>query len=467
MHVLLTHGYHLALDEHEGEVMKPYPPLGLLYISAYLKKRGLSVSVFDATFRAPEDFTAALERERPSVVGIYCNLMTKRRVLDMVREAKAAGVPVVLGGPDPPFHAEEYLARGADAIVIGEGEEAMEELALALSRSASRKLHSVSGIVFRDDAGSVVRTEPRAFLTDLDVLPMPDRDAIDMEPYLRVWKEHHGRSSLSLICARGCAYHCDWCSHAVYGKTHRRRSPSNVARELEELESRYRPDQVWYADDVFTIKPSWLFAYAEELERRGLHVPFECISRADRLSEPIVDTLARIGCFRIWIGSESGSQKILDAMRRGVTVEQVQAATRLCQSRGIEVGMFIMVGYEGEEEEDLRATVEHLKKAGPDVFLTTVAYPIKGTGYYEKVRDRVGSSRAWEHRSDRDLVVAGRHSHRYYEAAMKWIVSEVGFHRELHRPGIEIRRIGRLAKRGARWATGRLQMALRAREVEG
>lgn len=304
MHVLLTHGYHLALDEHEGEVMKPYPPLGLLYISAYLKKRGLSVSVFDATFRAPEDFTAALERERPSVVGIYCNLMTKRRVLDMVQEAKAAGVPVVLGGPDPPFHAEEYLARGADAIVIGEGEEAMEELALALSRSASRKLHSVSGIVFRDDEGSVVRTEPRAFLTDLDVLPMPDRDAIDMEPYLRVWREHHGRSSLSLICARGCAYHCDWCSHAVYGKTHRRRSPSNVAQELEELERRYRPDQVWYADDVFTIKPSWLHAYAEELERRGLHVPFECISRADRLSEPIVDTLARIGCFRIWIGSE-------------------------------------------------------------------------------------------------------------------------------------------------------------------
>ena len=129
--------------------------------------------------------------------------------------------------------------------------------------------------------------------------------------------------------------------------------------------------------------------------------------------------------------------------------------------------MFIMVGYEGEEEEDLRATVEHLKNAGPDVVLTTVAYPIKGTGYYEKVRDRVSSPRAWELGSDRDLLVAGRHSHRYYEAAMRWIVSEVGFHRELQRPGIGIRRLGRLAKRGTGWATGRLQMALRAREVEG
>jgi len=393
--------------------------------------------------------------------------MTKRRILDMVREAKAAGVPVVLGGPEPPSHAEEYLSCGADAIVVGEGEEAMEELALAFSASASPKLENVRGIVFRDDEGSVVRTAPRAFLADLDLLPMPQRDAIDLEPYLRVWKEHHGRSSLSLVCARGCPYHCDWCSHAVYGKTHRRRSPSNVASELEELCRRYRPDQVWYADDVFTIKPSWLFAYAEELGRRGLSVPFECISRADRLSEPVVDTLARMGCFRIWIGSESGSQKILDAMRRGVKVEQVQAATRLCQSRDIEVGMFIMVGYEGEEEEDLRATVEHLKKAGPDVFLTTVAYPIKGTGYYDKVRDRVGSSRAWELRSDRDLVIAGRHSRRYYEAAMKWIVSEVGFHRELHRSGFDVGRIFRLAKRGVRWAAGRVEMALRAGEVEG
>lgn len=461
--VLLTHGYCLREDPHELKVMKPYPPLGILFISAYLKRAGFSVDVFDMTFQSLAAFERLLAATRPPVVGIYTNMMTKLRVLPMIAACKRAGALVVLGGPEPANYSEEYLARGADVVAIGEGEAALEELLPRLARSGPHALDDVSGIVFRHDDGTVVRTSPRPQVRDLDALPDPDREAIHIEEYLAAWRSHHGVGSLSLICARGCPYHCNWCSHAVYGNTHRRRSPARVAAEVEYLVERYAPDQLWYADDVFTIKHSWLFAYADELKRRGIRLPFECISRADRLDDAVIDRLAEMGCARLWIGSESGSQRVLDAMERGVKVEQVQAMTHALRRRGIETGMFIMLGYEGEEAEDLEATVEHLKKAAPDVFLTTVAYPIKNTRYYEKVSGRVLARDEWDRRTDRDLGVSGRHSPRFYSYATRWMVSAVGLHR-MQQAGE--RNVLRLSKALANVQIGRLGMRLTAAETE-
>ncbi len=463
MDVLLAHGYYLDEDPHELKVMKPYPPLGILYIAAYLKSRGFSVGVFDATFRQPSDFAALLATERPTIVGLYCNLMTKFNVLAMITAAKQAGAYVILGGPEPPYYAEEYLVRGADVVVIGEGEKALEQLISELAVHGPNDLTHVPGIVFRNGEGICVRTPPRPMIKDLDTLPFPDREAIDLDAYTHVWREHHGRGSVSLICARGCPYHCDWCSHAVYGETHRRHSPTRMADEVQMILERYKPDQLWYADDVFTIKPSWFFAYAAELERRGLYLPFECISRADRLNERVVETLARMGCYRVWIGSESGSQRILDAMRRDVMVEAVQAMTHLCRRHGIEVGMFIMLGYDGEEQSDLATTVEHLKRADPDVFLTTVTYPIKGTGYYKKVEDKILARADWEARTDRDLTVAGRHSRRYYESAIRWMVGEVMLHKQWTNGRTDVMQ---LLKAAANVVRGRVGMALTRGEVE-
>jgi anaerobic magnesium-protoporphyrin IX monomethyl ester cyclase len=404
--LLLTHGYFLAEDEHERRVMKPYPTLGLLYISSYLKAQGHLVGVFDATFQTLADFEARLRAERPSVVGIYTNLMTKFNVLKMMACCRAAGAKIVLGGPESAMYAEEYLDRGANVIVVGEGELTMAEL---LSKELT-DLPSVPGIIFRRDDGTVVRNPPRPYIKDLDALPFPDRDAIDMDRYVQVWRKHHGMGSVSLICARGCPFHCEWCSHAVYGKSHRRRSPANVAAELEMLIARYRPDQVWYADDVFTIHRKWFLQYAALLKERRLKIPFECISRSDCLSEDVVRELGEIGCYRLWLGAESGSQRVLDAMHRGIQVEDVQAKAKLLQRHGIQVGMFIMLGYDGETVSDIEATTEHLKIANPDVFLTTVAYPIKGTGYYKAVERRVLARIGWDGTTDRDLSVEGRHS---------------------------------------------------------
>jgi radical SAM superfamily enzyme YgiQ (UPF0313 family) len=192
---------------------------------------------------------------------------------------------------------------------------------------------------------------------------------------------------------------------------------------------RYSPDMAWVADDVFTIHHGWIHAYAAEMKRRGLWLPFECISRADRLNEEVLDLMAELGCFRVWIGSESGSQRILDAMERGVKVEQVQKATELCRQRGIQTGMFLMWGYEGEGMPDIEATIEHVKRSRPDIFLTTVAYPIKGTPYYAQTKDRLVELKSWSDSSDRELKIQGRHSRNFYQHADRLLRDEVALSR--------------------------------------
>ena len=329
-------------------------------------------------------------------------------------------------GRRAPTTSTEYLGAGADVIVIGEGELTLAEVVSSLGARGPHRLHDVAGIAFRDENGAIVRTADRGKMPDLDALPWPDREAIDHQQYLDAWKTHHGASSINLITARGCPYRCNWCSHAVYGFTHRRRSPANVADEVQWIVERYAPDQVWYADDVFTISHPWLAAYNAELKRRGIHRPFETITRADRLqSEAAAADLRALGCYRIWIGSESGSQRILDAMQRGVSVAQVRRACELAKSQGIQVGMFLMWGYEGEEFEDIAATVEHVKITNPEIYFTTVSYPIKGTGYFDKVRDRVRAPIAWHESSDRDYQIAGRHGRDYYRLADQWLRNEV------------------------------------------
>ena len=423
--LLLTHGYFLYEDPKEMQILKPYVPLGLLYICAYLRNKGFKVDVFDTTFSATEDLKRHLQTEKPSVLGVYANLMTRKKVVEILQVARAAGWTTVVGGPEPGAYIREYLDAGADVVVLGEGEVAMEELLHAFQSGSDIALRKVSGIAFLDESGRMHLTEPRTQIPDINALPWPARDAVEIGRYVKTWRTAHGKGSLSFITARGCPYHCRWCSHQVFGKTHRRRKPSAVVDEVEWLLATYEPDMVWIADDVFTIHHGWLRAYAAEMKRRGLHIPFECITRADRLNEESADLLAELGCFRVWIGSESGSQRILDAMERGVTVAQVQSAVGLCKSRAIQTGMFLMWGYEGEELEDIEATIEHVKRTDPDIFFTTVAYPIKGTPYYERSAGSLVQLKPWKQSSDRELLLRGRRSHEFYGFADRLLQNEV------------------------------------------
>ena len=413
--------------------MKPYPPLGILYICSHLRQKGLNAEVFDSTFSSRQQLWDLLKQGPPSIIGIYANLMTRSNVVEILGVAKELGWQTLVGGPEPGAYVNEYLSAGADVVVIGEGELTLEELVPALQSHRLEKLHQIDGIAFKGQDGEVVRTKPREQIKDIDAQPWPAREVIDLARYVEVWREHHGMGSVSLITARGCPYHCRWCSHEVFGKTHRRRKPASVADELEWLIGRYHPQMAWMADDVFTIHHGWLFQYATELRQRGVKLPFECISRADRLNPKVVDTLAEMGCFRVWIGSESGSQRILDAMERGVTVEQVQTGVALCRSAGIQTGMFLMWGYEGEELSDIEATVEHVKKTDPDIFFTTVAYPIKGTPYFSEVADRVENLQRWKESSDREFRIRNRHSRAYYGFADRLLRSEVELNRMGHK----------------------------------
>ena len=431
MDLLLTHGYFLYEDPKELQIMKPYVPLGILYISSHLRAKGWNVEIFDTTFSTREELFRLLRSSPPAVLGIYANLMTRGNVIEILRAGKEAGWKTIVGGPEPGAYIEEYLGAGADVVVVGEGEVTTEEL-LAIFRDGwpgtadrAAALARINGIAFRASDGSVCRTPSRPQISNLDAQPWPDREAVDIKRYLRAWREAHGQGSVSLITARGCPYRCRWCSHEVFGKTHRRRRPAAVVDELEWLLDRYQPDMAWLADDVFTIHPGWLARYAAEMKQRGLRIPFECISRADRLSPSVMDLLAELGCFRIWIGSESGSQRVLDAMERGVTVEQVRTAVAFAKARGIKTGMFLMWGYSGEDIGDIEATIDHVKRCDPDVFFTTVAYPIKGTPYFEEVASRLVSAKPWTDSSDRDYRIRGRHSRRFYQYADQLLRLEV------------------------------------------
>jgi anaerobic magnesium-protoporphyrin IX monomethyl ester cyclase len=424
--VLLTHGYFLNEDAKELEIMKPYPTLGLLYLSSYLRRAGFAVELFDSTFASREQLFARLAAAPAGVVGIYTNLMTRAAVLAILAAARQHRWTVVLGGPESAGYAAEYLARGAHVVVTGEGEATMAELLPALAARGPHRLHGVAGTVFRDEDGEVVANPERQQIAALDSLPWPDREQIDVARYVEVWRRHHGMGSVNLITARGCPYRCRWCSHAVFGYTHRRRSAEDCADEVAHILEAYQPEQLWFADDVFTIHHRWLFEFGALLKRRGLVRPFETISRADRLqSDEVLATLAEMGCYRVWIGSESGSQRILDAMERGVSVEQVRWATHAARRHGIQVGMFLMWGYDGETVEDIEATVEHVKQANPDVFFTTVTYPIKNTAYYRQVAERVVLDKDWDAATDRDHRLRGQRPRAYYGHADQWLRNAV------------------------------------------
>lgn len=422
--------------------MKPYAPLGILYIAAYLEEQGVDVSLYDTTFSSREDFQRHLLDQRYDAIGIYTNLMTKLNVLETIRFIKRtpelAGMKVVLGGPEVTHHVDKFLGHGADVIVIGEGEETMHELITALATELP--ITDVKGIAFRDDTGEVVRTPARELIKDIDRLPMPKRSGIDLTKYLKTWREHHGRSAVSVSTMRGCPYSCRWCSRAVYGDSYRRRSPALVVEELARIRDEYGPDTIWFVDDVFTINHRWLEEFARLTKERDVTIPYECITRADRLNEHAVKLLKESGCFRVWIGAESGSQKILDAMERRVTVEQVREMIHLSKRHGIETGTFIMLGYPGETEEDILDTIEHLKRSAPDHFTVTVAYPIAGTPLYEDVGGILTTIPEWALSTDRDIDFQRPYSRQYYRFAMSRIHNEVQAHKLGSKPSIRAAR---------------------------
>ncbi|HTF05852.1 MAG TPA: radical SAM protein [Bacteroidia bacterium] len=428
MKILLTHGYFLSEDSKEQAIMKPYVPLGILSVSAWLEQNGFDNEVFDSTFSTFENLCGRLLETKPDAVGIYTNLMTRVNVIRIVRfirsKTELAHTKIILGGPEVRQHAEPLMNVGADVIVIGEGEESMHEVVVALN-AKQKDLSAIKGIQWKNERSEIVINPERELLKDINQLPFPNRKKVDLQKYFDAWKNAHGESSVSVSTMRGCPYTCKWCSRAVYGLSYRRRSPELVADEIEELKRNYTFDSIWFVDDVFTVSHKWMKDFAAVIAERKLKIRYEIISRSDRLSEEILDLLAQSGCFRIWIGAESGSQKVIDAMDRRVDVKNVREMIQLTRKKGMEAGTFIMLGYPGETESDIHETVRHLIQSNPHHFTITLAYPIRGTELYEETRDNFTHVGAWETSNDRDIDFKRAYPRRYYDYAIRYVVNTV------------------------------------------
>jgi len=430
--LLLTHGYFIEEDVKEQQIMKPYPPLGLLYISAYLHENGIKNTLFDSTFSSKEKLKEFLLENQPKIVAFYTNLVTKLNVLSLIKFIKSQDIlkktKIILGGPDITYNIENYLAADADYLVIGEGEQTMLELFHAIKSNNS--LQNIAGIAFRNN-GKTVQTPARQKIKDLNNLPLPNRAGIDLQQYLNVWKKHHGKSTISVSTQRGCPYTCKWCSTAVYGQSYRRRPAKKVVEELLFLQKEYNPDSLWFVDDVFTVSHKWIKEFHTEVNKQHCIIPFECITRAERLNDEILQLLKESGCFRIWIGAESGSQRIIDKMNRRVDVNVVRNTIQKANKLGIETGTFIMVGYPTETEKDIYETINHLKVSNPTHFTITIAYPIKGTSLYTEIEKDFTRQLDWTKTTDRDIDFKRKYHRKYYDFAVRKIVNEVNYHKEI------------------------------------
>ncbi len=434
MKVILSHGYFLHEDEAERKIMMPYPPQGLLHIGTYLKSKGFDCQIYDSTFKSFADLCIFLEEEKPKYLGLYVNLMTRPNIIKIIgfirNSDSLRNLKIILGGPDVRYHTKKYIQKGADYCLSGEGEHAILQLINAIESGNSEGIQSVKGLTCRNEKKEIIFTGEPELISSLDDLPFPDFEMIDLQKYFSAWSSNHGYNSMTISTMRGCPYSCRWCSKAVFGRSFRRRSAALVVDELLRLQKAYSPDRFWIVDDVFTISKKWLTEFRDAVNATKLKIKYECITRADRMDQEIIDLLKESGCYRLWIGAESGSQKVLDLMDRGVKAEVVQEMIKMTKQAGIESGTFLMLGYPGETEKDILKTVEHLKTANPDLFTLTLSYPIPGTGFYTEVKNKgLIVPGEWGTYSDRELDFKRTYKSSYYRYAIPFVNHALKSHR--------------------------------------
>jgi len=431
MRVLFSHSYFLRLDRKQWEGQTPYPPLATLYAMACLRERSHEIALHDTMFAAgPESVDGALEGFDPEVFVVYddsFNYLTKMclskmqdAAFEMIRRAKARGCRVVVCGSDATDHRRRYLDRGADAVILGEGEAALVEVIDAWDRGAD-DLGDIAGLA-RLDGGELVETGRRPPLKDIDALPRPAWDAIDLEPYERAWRARWGRWSLNLVSSRGCPYSCTWCAKPIWGSQYVVHSPERMIDDLQYLRQNNAFDHIWFCDDIFGLKPEWAGRFADGVEAAGLDFSFSIQARVDSvLRDGVAENLARAGLETAWIGAESGSQSIVDAMKKGVTVEQIYAATRLLQSHGVRVAFFLQFGYLGETRKDIDKTIQMVLDLMPDEIGISVSYPLPGTPFYNEVASQLVDKTNWTESDDLDLMYKSTYQPAFYKRLHRYV----------------------------------------------
>lgn len=422
--VLMASAYYYRLDPKQWQAGKPYPPLGTLYAAGLVRSLGFTARVFDAGLADSElDFLRCLERERPAFVVMQedgFNYLTKMcldrmrdAALQMVRLARAFGARVIVCSSDATDFPEPYLRAGAAAVVRGESEATLADI-LQAWRGGQPWAH-IPGLAYLDD-GQLVCSAARAPITDLDQLPAPAWDLVDLEPYRVIWQRRHGRFSLNVATTRGCPYSCNWCAKPLFGKRYTVRSPEQVVDELQLLVRDHGADHFWITDDLFGLKPGWVQRFAALVQERGLALRYTIQTRADlvlRNTEEL-QAMACSGLETAWIGAESGSQRILDAMDKGITRAQIDGAVRALRQHGVLPALFLQFGYLGESADDIALTQQMVAELQPDQIGISVSYPLPGTVFHERVKDQMGRKTHWLHSNDLDLMFPGTFSPAFY-----------------------------------------------------
>jgi anaerobic magnesium-protoporphyrin IX monomethyl ester cyclase len=425
--ILFGQSYYLRFDVKLWQAMQPYPPLGTLYAAAYMRERGYQVAVFDAMLaESTSEWTAALKQYQPKYAVIFednFNYLSKMSLLrmrqaafDMMAAAKQAGCILIVAGADMTDHADLYLEHGAEYILLGEGEETLAELIACLQsgKPAEKDLYKIQSLAYLEN-GRMVKTPPRAVFRDLDALPLPAWELVDYAKYKQVWQQNHGYSSLNLVTTRGCPFHCNWCAKPIWGQKYNSRSPENVVQEMRWLKDNFAPDHIWFMDDIMGIRDKWIEEFADLLDAHQAHIPFKSLNRADLLLRGrTIPALARAGAQIVWIGAESGSQKILDAMDKGTQVEQIYEATRKMHEHGIKVAFFLQFGYPGETRDDIELTLKMVRDLLPDDIGISVSYPLPGTPFYDNVRPELSQRENWYDSQDLAMLYQGPFRTEFY-----------------------------------------------------
>jgi anaerobic magnesium-protoporphyrin IX monomethyl ester cyclase len=436
--ILFTHSYFLQFDPKQWALQQPYPPLGTLYAAALMRDNGYYVSLFDTMFvTEPDEVTITIDKLSPQLFVVYddgFNYLTKmcltnmrEAAFSMCKLAKERGCTVVVSSSDSTDRFEEYLAEGADFVIIGEAEQTLLELAEHLKTGDEDYSH-IRGIAYTDN-GKTIKNVSRPVLKELDTLPLPAWDLLNINPYRDAWMKSAGYFSLNIGTTRGCPFKCNWCAKPIYGNRYNSRSPQNVVREIKLLKDNFNVDHIWFCDDIFGLKPGWVQEFSELLKKEKLKISFKIQSRADLLTEPeIVAALADAGCENVWIGAESGSQKILDAMDKGITIQQIEQATHNMKAHGIKPSFFIQFGYPGEEKKDIALTINMINQLLPFEIGISVSYPLPGTVFYENVKAELKKKTNWTDSDEMALMFTNNFPASYYKQLHSYVHKNYHMH---------------------------------------
>jgi len=407
-----------------------------------MQENGYPVAFFDTMFtHHPSAISPVIEKEAPAYFVIYddgFNYLTKMCLTNMreaafvmISEARRRGCTVIVSSSDSTDRYELYLDKGADFILIGEAEMSLLELVNALEKKETN-LMAIEGLAYKKD-GAIVKTARRQVMKDLDALPFPAWELIDMEPYRRMWMKQHGYFSMNMGTTRGCPFKCNWCAKPIYGNRYNSRSPHHVVTELKMLKKKFGFDHIWFCDDIFGLKPGWVNEFAHLVEQEKLYFQFKIQGRVDlMLQENNIKDLARAGCTNVWLGAESGSQKILDAMDKGTTVRQIYEATRLLKANGVNPSFFIQFGYPGETMEDIRKTIGMINELLPYEIGISVSYPLPGTLFFEKVKTDLKEKTNWTDSDELALMFRNTYQPAFYKQLHRYVHLSYRKHRALY-----------------------------------